>query len=72
MAGIKTTIKLGFLTIAAKYTPAARAERVSFNQLHSTCLQRINQRTVCQHCDDIANQAKSKALATLKGVKPDV
>ena len=71
MAGIKTTIQLGFINIAAKYTPAARADGTSFHLLHSTCLQRINMKTVCQFCDDIATQKKLAALATVNGLKPE-
>lgn len=48
----KGTIKLGFVVqpVAVYGSAESKAAKVSFNQLH-TCGNRINQKTVCVHCD---------------------
>ena len=47
----KGYITFGLITIPVRLYAAARTERVSFNQLHGVCGNRIKQQTFCPHCD---------------------
>jgi DNA end-binding protein Ku len=47
----KGHLSFGLVSIPISLTPAARTERVSFNQLHSVCHTRLKQPLFCPHCD---------------------
>jgi DNA end-binding protein Ku len=47
----KGHLSFGLVSIPISLTPAARTERVSFNQLHSVCHTRIKQPLFCPHCN---------------------
>jgi DNA end-binding protein Ku len=55
----KMTIAFGLVTIPIKISAAARGLSVSFNLLHAECNHRINQKTVCAHCDKEITRAET-------------
>src|SRR5579863_9872242 len=53
MAGAswKGFLSFGLVTIPIRLSPAARSERISFNQLHSVCHTRIKMPLFCPTCN---------------------
>lgn len=47
----KGHLSFGLVSIPISLTPAARTERISFNQLHSVCHTRLRQPLFCPHCN---------------------
>lgn len=47
----KGTISFGLVSIQIQLSPAARTERISFNQLHSVCHTRLKQPLFCPTCN---------------------
>src|SRR6202040_1305564 len=54
----KGFLTFGMVSIPIQLTPAARSERVSFNQLHSVCNTRIKQPTYCPTCEKFVDRAE--------------
>jgi DNA end-binding protein Ku len=50
-ASWKGFISFGLVSIPVSITPAARTERISFNQLHSVCHTRLKQPLYCPQCE---------------------
>ena len=50
-ASWKGFLSFGLVTIPIRLAPAARTERISFNQLHKVCHTRIKQPQFCPTCD---------------------
>lgn len=51
VAGVKKFITFGLISIPIRMFPAARGERVSFNQIHKPCGSRIRQQITCPTCN---------------------
>jgi DNA end-binding protein Ku len=51
-------LTFGLVTIPIYLTPAARSERISFNQLHSVCNTRIKQPTYCPTCEKFVERSE--------------
>src|SRR5271169_4929514 len=49
------------ISIPIELSPAARSERISFNQLHSVCHTRLKQPLFCPTCDQFVDRS---AIAT--------
>ncbi len=47
----KGYITFGLISVPVRLFTAARSERISFNQLHSTCHTRVRQQLYCPTCD---------------------
>ena len=54
----KGYITFGLVSIPVSLTPAARTERISFNQLHSVCHNRLKQPLFCPHCDRLVDRSE--------------
>jgi DNA end-binding protein Ku len=54
----KGYITFGLITIPVRLFAAARTERVSFNQIHQPCGNRIKQQTFCPHCDRVVERSE--------------
>src|SRR6266478_5581810 len=52
----KGFLSFGLVTIPIRLSPAARTERISFNQLHSVCHTRIKMPTFCPTCNRIVER----------------
>ena len=57
-AAWKGYLTFGLVTIPIYLTPAARSERISFNQLHSVCNSRIKQPTYCPTCEKFVDRSE--------------
>jgi DNA end-binding protein Ku len=47
----KGSLSFGLVSIPIQLSPAARTERISFNQLHKVCHTRLRQPLFCPHCN---------------------
>src|SRR3984957_21332811 len=47
----KGFLSFGLISIPIHLSPAARTERISFNQLHMVCHSRLKQRLFCPTCN---------------------
>ena len=54
----KGFISFGLVSIPVRLSPAARTERVSFNQLHKVCHTRLKQPLFCPHCDRMVERSE--------------
>ena len=54
----KGFLTFGMVSIPIQLTPAARTERISFNQLHSVCHTRIKQPTYCPTCEKFVDRSE--------------
>jgi len=54
----KGYITFGLITIPVRLFAAARTERVSFNQIHQVCGNRIKQQIFCPHCDRVVERSE--------------
>jgi DNA end-binding protein Ku len=54
----KGFLTFGMVSIPIQLTPAARSERISFNQLHSVCHTRIKQPTYCPTCEKFVDRSE--------------
>jgi DNA end-binding protein Ku len=54
----KGFLTFGMISIPIQLTPAARSERISFNQLHSVCHTRIKQPTYCPTCEKFVDRSE--------------
>lgn len=54
----KGYITFGLITIPVRLFAAARTERVSFNQIHQVCGNRIKQQTFCPHCERVVERSE--------------
>ena len=52
----KGYISFGLVSVPVRLYAAARAEHVSFNQIHEPCGSRIKQQTVCPVCDKVVER----------------
>jgi DNA end-binding protein Ku len=52
----KGYISFGLVSVPVRLYAAARAEHVSFNQIHEPCGSRIKQQTVCSVCDRVVER----------------
>ncbi len=52
----KGYISFGLVSVPVRLYAAARAEHVSFNQIHEPCGSRIRQQTVCPVCDRVVER----------------
>ncbi|HWY27461.1 MAG TPA: Ku protein [Candidatus Angelobacter sp.] len=57
-AAWKGFLTFGMVSIPIELTPAARSERVSFNQLHSVCHTRLKQPLFCPTCDRFVERSE--------------
>jgi len=58
MPSWKGFLTFGLVTIPIQLSPAARSERISFNQLHSVCKTRIKQPTYCPTCEKFVDRSE--------------
>src|ERR1700722_10175566 len=54
----KGYISFGLVSVPVRLYAAARAEHVSFNQIHEPCGSRIKQQTVCPVCDRVVERSE--------------
>jgi DNA end-binding protein Ku len=54
----KGFLTFGLISIPIELTPAARSERISFNQLHSVCHTRLKQPLFCPTCDKFVDRSE--------------
>jgi DNA end-binding protein Ku len=54
----KGYLTFGMISIPIQLTPAARSERISFNQLHSVCHSRIKQPLYCPTCERFVERSE--------------
>lgn len=54
----KGFISFGLVSIPVNLTPAARTERISFNQLHKECHTRLKQPLFCPTCDRMVDRSE--------------
>jgi DNA end-binding protein Ku len=54
----KGYITFGLVSIPINLSPAARTERISFNQLHKVCHTRLKQPLFCPHCERIVDRSE--------------
>jgi len=54
----KGFITFGLISIPIELTPAARSERISFNQIHSVCHTRLKQPLFCPTCDKFVDRSE--------------
>jgi DNA end-binding protein Ku len=57
-AAWKGFLTFGMVSIPIELSPAARSERVSFNQLHSVCHTRLKQPLFCPTCDRFVERSE--------------
>lgn len=54
----KGFLTFGMISIPIELSPAARSERISFNQLHSVCHSRLKQPLYCPTCDKTVDRSE--------------
>jgi len=54
----KGYLTFGLISIPVQLSPAARSERISFNQLHSVCQSRLKQPLFCPTCDKFVDRSE--------------
>ena len=54
----KGFLTFGLISIPIELTPAARSERISFNQIHSVCHTRLKQPLFCPTCDKFVDRSE--------------
>lgn len=54
----KGYLAFGLISIPIRLSPAARTERISFNQLHKVCHTRLKQPLFCPTCDRMVERAE--------------
>lgn len=54
----KGFLTFGLISIPIELTPAARTERISFNQIHSACHTRLKQPLFCPTCDKFVDRSE--------------
>lgn len=54
----KGFLTFGLISIPIELTPAARSERISFNQIHSACHTRLKQPLFCPTCDKFVERSE--------------
>ncbi|MGA7921936.1 MAG: Ku protein [Candidatus Acidiferrales bacterium] len=54
----KGYLTFGLISIPIQLSPAARSERISFNQLHSVCHSRLKQPLFCPTCDKFVDRSE--------------
>src|SRR5450432_2878323 len=54
----KGYLAFGLISIPIRLSPAARTERVSFNQLHKVCHTRLKQPLFCPTCDRMVERSE--------------
>ena len=54
----KGFLTFGMISIPIELSPAARSERISFNQIHSVCHSRIKQPLYCPTCEKFVDRAE--------------
>ena len=54
----KGYISFGLVSIPVSLSPAARTERISFNQLHTVCHTRLKQPLYCPHCERMVDRSE--------------
>src|ERR1700689_4576849 len=54
----KGYLTFGLISIPIRLSPAARTERVSFNQLHKVCHTRLKQPLFCPTCDRMVERSE--------------
>src|SRR5579862_7707264 len=57
-AAWKGFLAFGLVSIPISLEPAARSERISFNQIHSPCGSRIKQPTYCPTCERFVERSE--------------
>jgi DNA end-binding protein Ku len=57
-ASWKGFITFGLISIPIELTPAARTERISFNQIHSVCHTRLKQPLFCPTCEKMVDRSE--------------
>ena len=57
-ASWKGFLTFGMISIPIELAPAARTERISFNQLHSVCHTRLKQPLFCPTCDKFVERSE--------------
>ena len=57
-ASWKGFLTFGMISIPIELSPAARSERISFNQLHSVCHTRLKQPLFCPTCDKFVERSE--------------
>jgi len=57
-AAWKGFLTFGMVSIPIELSPAARSERISFNQLHSVCHTRLKQPLFCPTCDRFVERSE--------------
>ena len=57
-ASWKGFLTFGMISIPIELSPAARTERISFNQLHSVCHSRLKQPLYCPTCEKFVERAE--------------
>ena len=54
----KGYISFGLVSVPISLSPAARSERISFNQIHSVCHTRLKQPLFCPHCNRMVDRSE--------------
>src|SRR6202035_5266199 len=54
----KGYLTFGLISIPIRLSPAARTERISFNQLHKVCHTRLKQPLFCPTCDRMVERSE--------------
>jgi DNA end-binding protein Ku len=54
----KGYLTFGLISIPIQLSPAARTERISFNQIHSVCHTRLKQPLFCPSCDKFVDRSE--------------
>src|ERR1700728_2487747 len=54
----KGYLTFGLISIPIRLSPAARTERISFNQLHKVCHTRLKQPLFCPHCNRMVERSE--------------
>ena len=57
-ASWKGFLTFGMISIPIELSPAARSERISFNQLHSVCHSRLKQPLYCPTCEKFVERSE--------------
>jgi DNA end-binding protein Ku len=57
-ASWKGFLTFGMISIPIELSPAARTERISFNQLHSVCQTRLKQPLYCPSCEKFVDRSE--------------
>src|ERR1700678_492937 len=56
----KGYLTFGLISIPIRLSPAARTERISFNQLHKVCHTRLKQPLFCPTCDRMVERSEDE------------